>query len=125
MRRQMMKQPSGPVVSASPTPARMARTKKSSNMALSCRVLVIVAVMVIAASMAVVMAMAGVVMPCMVVKGVIVPVMTMVVTIVGVAVIGDGAVGMQHPAIGQMRMIVVVAVDRKRLRRTAAEQANI
>src|SRR5690554_4421038 len=43
MRRQTMKQPSGPATRATPMPASRARRKKSSSMAVLCGVLVLVA----------------------------------------------------------------------------------
>src|SRR5690606_23927499 len=48
MRRHTMKQPSGPVVSASPTPATMARVKKSSSTGRAPFVVMVVMVMMMA-----------------------------------------------------------------------------
>ena len=41
------------------------------------------------------------------------------VAVVGMAMIGDGAVGMQHTTVRQVRMVVVMAVDGERLGRPA------
>jgi hypothetical protein len=95
MRRHTMKQPSGPTVSASPMPATIAREKKSSSMAGS--VVVVLAVMMV----------------------------VVVVAVLGVAMVGDRTVGMQHPAVGQMRVVVAVSVDGQRLGRPRPEQAQI
>ena len=52
-------------------------------------------------------------------------VMHMVVPILRVAMIGHRTIRMLHPAIRQMRMIVMVALDRERLGSGAAEQPHI
>src|ERR1044072_7861072 len=111
MRRQMMKQPSGQVVSASPTPARMARTKKSSSMA---------ALPTVGMGVRVLMSMMTIMIMSMVV-----PVIMRVMPVIGVAMVGHRTVGMLHAPIRQMRMVVMMAVDGKRLRRAAAEQTHI
>ena len=49
----------------------------------------------------------------------------MMVPILGVAMIGHRTIRMLHPAIGQMGMIVMVAIDGKRLGCGAAEQPHI
>jgi len=49
----------------------------------------------------------------------------MVVAVIRMAMFGDAAIGMQNAAVGQMGMVVVVAVDGKRLGRPAAEQFQI
>src|SRR5690349_14882329 len=103
MRRQMTKQPSGPVVRARPTPASMARTKKSSSM-IMLPVLMVPMVMTIM----VVVAMVVVMVP-----------------VFGMAVIGHAAIGVLDTAIGQMRMVVVVAVDRERLCRLGTEEPHV
>lgn len=52
-------------------------------------------------------------------------VMHMVVPILGVAMIGYRTIRMLDPAIGQMGMIVMVAIDSERLGCGAAEQPHI
>lgn len=52
-------------------------------------------------------------------------VMHMVVAVLGVAMIGHRTIRVLHPAIGQMGMIVMVAIDGKRLGCRAAEQPHI
>lgn len=49
----------------------------------------------------------------------------MMVAVIGVAMIGHRAIRMPHPAIGQMGVIVMVAVNGKALGRSATEQTHI
>ena len=49
----------------------------------------------------------------------------MMVAVIGVAMIGHRAIRMLHPAIGQMGVIVMVAVNGKALGRSATEQTHI
>src|SRR5690606_6627317 len=101
-----MKQPSGPAVRASPMPATSARVKKSSSMAAAAlRMRVVVIVMLVM---------------------MIVPVaMVVMVPVIGMAMVGDRPVLMQHPPVRQVGVIVVVAVERERSFRPRAEQAHI
>src|SRR5882724_4634682 len=105
----MMKQPSGPVVIASPTPATSARRKKSSSMTLSrgLRRHVLIAVVVIVA------------MPRMIVATVV------VMPVLGMTMFGNGTVGMLHAAVRQMRVIMMVAIDGKRSGCAASKQPHI
>src|SRR5260370_1403086 len=113
MRRQTTKQPRGPAVRATPMPATMARTKKKSNMPLSLLMILSgMAVMLMAATaFAVVVMIAGMRMR-----------VVMMMAVIGVAMIGHRAIRMLHPAIGQMSVIVMVAVNGKALGRSATEQ---
>src|SRR5690606_34091708 len=96
MRRHTMKQPSGPATSATPTPAASARMKKSSNIVTGLRLCVVVR------------------MPGMVVMAV-----------AGVAVARHRAICVPHAAVGQVRVVVVVAVDRQHLGAARTEKAPI
>lgn len=49
----------------------------------------------------------------------------MMMAVIGVAMIGHRAIRMLHPAIGQMSVIVMVAVNGKALGRSATEQTHI
>lgn len=51
--------------------------------------------------------------------------MRMMMPVIGMAMIRHRAIRMLHTAVGQMGVIVMVAVDRKRLGRSAAEQPHI
>lgn len=61
----------------------------------------------------------------MVMPVVMMKIMSVMVTILGVAMVCHRAIRMLHPAVRQMRVIMMVTVDRKPLRRRAAEQAHI
>src|SRR5690606_13031721 len=100
MRRHTTKQPSGPATRASPTPATSARVKKSSSIG---------ELLGRALAMAVVIVLIGVV----------------IVMPMGVGSLDGRAVRLPHPAVGQMRVIVVVAVDRQHLAGARAEQPHV
>src|SRR5215217_7942391 len=108
MRRQITKQPSGPTVIARPMPAIKARVKKSSNTAGFLLVIAVQAAVVAAAATRV--------------MGMHVLAFSMVMSIIGVAMFRHAAISVQHAAVGQMGVVVVMAVERERLGGAVAEE---
>src|SRR5690606_20764449 len=92
MRRQTTKQPRGPATRARPTPAMIARVKKSSS---------------IAGPLPFFLPGGG----CVCARG--------------STAVGDRAVGMEHSAIGEMGVIVLMTIDRQRLSSACSEEAQI
>ena len=58
----------------------------------------------------------------MIVIVIVIVIVRMMMTILGMAMGGDRAVGMLHAPVRQMGMVVIVAVDGKRFRRPATEE---
>ena len=93
--------------------------KKSSNTAALLGVIALQPALVAAAAIRSV----DVILPAVIVAAVLVALVMVAIT--GMAMFGNAAIGVQHAAIRQMGMVVVVAVDRQRLGGTAAEQFQI
>ena len=114
MRRHTSRQPSGPVVSARPMPARSARMKKSSSMAVlsRSRMRMIMPGMIVIVRMCTSMIM-------------IMIMIMVVVAVARMAMIGNAAIAMHHAPIRQMRVVVLMIIKGKPASGSAKQAAII